>query len=111
MSPQWWQWKDSKIDRKYLFCWVHEVFQQPCRIQHAQGKCEAEQARLCSDDDSWWWQNPDIWFYYNTLKKQYGAKCELIYTERLLLEIQTDVVDNDMEDKKYLYDTSDYPKD
>ncbi|CAH3014402.1 unnamed protein product [Porites evermanni] len=42
---------------------------------------------------------------------QYGAKCELIYTERLLLEIQTDVVDNDMEDKKYLYDTSDYPKD
>ena len=50
-------------------------------------------------------------FYYNTLKKQYGAKCELIYTERLLLEIQTDVVDNDMEDKKYLYDTSDYPKD
>lgn len=39
-------------------------------------------------------------FYYNTLKKQYGAKSELIYTERLLLEIQTDVV----------YDTSDYPK-
>ena len=50
-------------------------------------------------------------FYYNTLKKQYGAKCELIYTERLLLEIQTDVVCNDMEDKKYLYDTSHYPKD
>ena len=39
-------------------------------------------------------------FYYNTLKKQYGAKSELIYTERLLLEIQTEVV----------YDTSDYPK-
>ena len=50
-------------------------------------------------------------FYYNTLKKQYGAKCELIYTERLLLEIQTDVVYKDMEDKKYLYDTSDSPKD
>lgn len=50
-------------------------------------------------------------FYYNTLKKQYGAKCELIYRERLLLEIQTDVVYEDMEDKKYLYDTTDYPKD
>lgn len=50
-------------------------------------------------------------FYYNTLKRQYGAKCELIYTERLLLEIQTDVVYKDMEDKKYLYDTSDSPKD
>ena len=39
-------------------------------------------------------------FYYNTLKKQYGAKCELVYkaTESLLLEIQTDNIYTDMED-------------
>ena len=39
-------------------------------------------------------------FYYNTLKKQYGSKCELVYkvTDSLLLEIQTDNIYKDMED-------------
>ena len=38
-------------------------------------------------------------FYYNTLKKQYGSKCELVYkvTDSLLLEIQTDNIYKDME--------------
>lgn len=39
--------------------------------------------------------------FYNTLKKQYNARCELIYTDTdsLLLEIQNDDVYKDMEDK------------
>jgi len=41
-------------------------------------------------------------FFYNTLKKKYGAKCQLIYTDRdsLLLEIQTDDVYKDKGDNK-----------
>ena len=51
-------------------------------------------------------------FFYNHLKKQYGPKCELLYTDTdsLLLEIETDDVNKDMEANKHLYDTSDYPK-
>ena len=51
-------------------------------------------------------------FFYNHLKKQYGPKCELLYTDtdNLLLEIETDDVYKDMEANKHLYDTSDYPK-
>lgn len=38
--------------------------------------------------------------YYNTLNKQYGAKCELVYkaTDSLLLENQIDNIYKDMED-------------
>ena len=51
-------------------------------------------------------------FFYNKLKKQYGPKCELLYTDTdsLLLEIETDDVYKDIEADKNLYDTSDYPK-
>lgn len=52
-------------------------------------------------------------FYYNTLKRQYGERCELIYTDTdsLLLKIQTDDAYKNIEGNKHLYDTSDYPKD
>ena len=51
-------------------------------------------------------------FFYNKLKKQYGPKCELLYTdtESLLIEIETDDVYKDIETNKDDYDTSDYPK-
>ena len=52
-------------------------------------------------------------FFYNHLKKQYGPRCELLYTDtdNLLLEIETENVYKNMEANKDLYDTSDYPKD
>ena len=52
-------------------------------------------------------------FFYNHLKKQYGPRCELLYTgtDSLLLEIETDDVYKHMEANKHLFDTSDYPKD
>jgi len=51
-------------------------------------------------------------FFYKELKKQYGSRCELLYTDTdsLLLEIETDGVYKDIETNKNLYDTSDYPK-
>ena len=51
-------------------------------------------------------------FFYNKLKKQYGPRCELLYTDTdsLLLEIETDDVYKDIEADKNLYDTSYYPK-
>ena len=47
------------------------------------------------------------------MKKQYGKRCQLLYTDTdsLLLEIQTEDVYNDVRDSQDLYDTSDYPKD
>ena len=52
-------------------------------------------------------------FYYNELKKQYGDRCEVLYTDTdsLLMEIQTEDVYKDMAEKIDMYDTSDYPKD
>ena len=52
-------------------------------------------------------------FFYNHLKKQYGEKCELLYTDTdsLLLEIKTEDVYKDTERNKSFYDTSDYPED
>ena len=49
-------------------------------------------------------------FYYNELKKQYGPKCELLYTDTdsLLVEIETEDVYEDMKNNMHLYDTSDY---
>ena len=51
-------------------------------------------------------------FFYNELKKQYGSRCELLYTDTdsLLLEIKTDDVYKDIKSNRNLYDTSDYPK-
>ena len=52
-------------------------------------------------------------FYYNVLKKKYGDRCRLLYTDTdsLLIEIQTENVYADMAATADLYDTSDYPKD
>ena len=52
-------------------------------------------------------------FYYNFLKKKYGASCSLLYTDTdsFLLEIETKDVYADMAQNSKLYDTSDYPKD
>ena len=53
-------------------------------------------------------------FYYNHLKLRYGTRCDLLYTDTdsLLLDIKTDDVYKDMENRlDELYDTSDYPKD
>ena len=51
-------------------------------------------------------------YHYNVLKKEYGSRCELLYTDTdsLLLEIETEDYYKDMERRKHLYDTSDYPK-
>ena len=51
-------------------------------------------------------------FFYNVLKKEYGPRCELLYTDRdsLLLEIETEDVYKGIKSNKNLYDTSDYPK-
>ena len=52
-------------------------------------------------------------FYYNQLKKEYGDRYELLYTDTdsLLLRIQTKDVYADMATHANLYDTNDYPKD
>ena len=50
-------------------------------------------------------------FYYNYLKARYGPKCELIYTDSLILDIQTEDIYKDMNGHQWLYDTSNYPKD
>ena len=51
-------------------------------------------------------------FYYGQLKKQYGDRCQLLYTDTdsLLLEIQTEDVYRDMGKHAELYDTSDYSR-
>ena len=51
-------------------------------------------------------------FFYNHLKKQYGEKCELLYTDTdsLLLKIETEDVYKDIKANESFYDTSDYPK-
>ena len=52
-------------------------------------------------------------FFYNHLKKQYGPRCELLYTDTdsLLLKIEIENVYKDMEANKDLFDTSHCPKD
>ena len=51
-------------------------------------------------------------FFYNELKKQYGPRSELLYTDTdsVLLEIETNDVCKDIESNKNLYDKRDYPK-
>jgi len=52
-------------------------------------------------------------FYYNILKARYRPRCDLVYTDTdtdsLLLDIQTDDLYQDMNEHKWLYDTSNYP--
>ena len=52
-------------------------------------------------------------FFYNFLKKKYGEKCKLIYTDTdsFIIEIETEDFCKDMEKNKEMFDTSDYPKD
>ena len=52
-------------------------------------------------------------FYYNELKKTYGKRVDLLYTDTdsLLLEIQTKDVYQDMTKNIDLYDSSNYPTD
>ena len=51
--------------------------------------------------------------YYNSLKKRYGDKCTLLYTDTdsLLVDIKTDDIYKDMAETKDEYDFSNYPKD
>ena len=52
-------------------------------------------------------------FYYNDLRKMYGSRCDLLYTDTdsLLLQIQTEDVYKDMAENSSWYDTSNYPED
>ena len=51
-------------------------------------------------------------FFYNELKKKYGTRFELLYTDTdsLLLEIETEDFYGVMKSNENLYDTSDFPK-
>lgn len=51
-------------------------------------------------------------FYYNNLRKKYGEKIEVLYTDTdsLLLEIKTEDPYSDIAEDIEEYDTSDYPK-
>lgn len=52
-------------------------------------------------------------FYYNFMKKEYGPRCDLLYTDTdsLLFEVETEDFYKDMMKNSHLYDTSDYPAD
>jgi hypothetical protein len=51
-------------------------------------------------------------FHYNTMKKTYGNKCKLLFTDTdsLTYHIETEDIYNDMSNNKHDYDFSDYPK-
>src|SRR3954454_4898292 len=51
-------------------------------------------------------------FHYNTIKKQYGDRAQLLFqdTDSLTYHIKTEDIYNDMLKQKNLYDFSDYPK-
>ena len=53
----------------------------------------------------------DLW--YNHLKRHYGDRCKLTYTDTdtLLIEVQMEDIYAHMAKQQHLYDTSDYPKD
>ena len=50
-------------------------------------------------------------FYYNTIKKTYADKVQLLYTDTdsLLLHVETPNIYDDMLKNAKFYDTSDYP--
>jgi hypothetical protein len=52
-------------------------------------------------------------FYYNVLKKRYGDKIKLLFTDTdsLCVEIETEDIYKDMAEQKEYYDFSEYPKD
>ena len=51
-------------------------------------------------------------YHYNVIKKQYGDRSKLLFTDTdsLTYEIKTDDIYEDMAKDKVLYDFSDYPK-
>ncbi|CAG8505798.1 16924_t:CDS:2 [Acaulospora colombiana] len=52
-------------------------------------------------------------FWYGYLKKKYGDKVKLLYTDTdsLIIEIETENIYQDMVDDCDLFDFSDYPED
>ena len=52
-------------------------------------------------------------FHYNTIKRQYGNRSTLLFTDTdsLCYEIKTDDVYEDMKKNKQHYDFSEYPED
>ncbi|GBM47569.1 hypothetical protein AVEN_90276-1 [Araneus ventricosus] len=52
-------------------------------------------------------------FHYNVMKKEYGDKAELLFTDTDLLtyEVETEDIYEDMSRHMDIYDTSDYPRD
>ena len=51
-------------------------------------------------------------FHYNYIKRKYGDKAKLLFTDSLMYEIQTEDFYKDIsKDVKYRFDTSDYPHD
>jgi hypothetical protein len=52
-------------------------------------------------------------YHYNIIKKQYGDRSKLLFTDTdsLTYEIKTDDIYADMAKDKHIYDFSDYPKD
>ncbi|GBL82224.1 hypothetical protein AVEN_252410-1 [Araneus ventricosus] len=52
-------------------------------------------------------------FHYNVMKKEYGDKAELLFTDTdsLTYEVETEDIYEDMSRHMDIYDTSDYPRD
>ena len=52
-------------------------------------------------------------FHYNVIKRQYGNKAKLLFTDTdsLAYDIETPNVYADMQRNSHFYDTSDYPSD
>ena len=52
-------------------------------------------------------------FYYNQLKKQYGDRVRLLYTDTdsVIIHVRTDDLYEDMKKNMDLYDTSNFPED
>ena len=54
-----------------------------------------------------------VWFYYNHLKKEYGDKVRLLYTDTdsVVIYVSAEDLYEDMRKNMQLYDTSNFPED